>query len=120
MIIDVGPRCNTDTAYHGCQLVGHIIAVQIERSNHRIVLRIQQCVLQEGIGNAVFHNQFAFVGSLCQSRLCRLLTQFLLQLLVIIHGKGLFCKLFLCHLISPAFETTFRIFHDIPFMHQSH
>ena len=93
-IVDIRTRCNADAAYHGSQLVGHIIAVQIQRGNHGIFFGDKQRVLQECIGNAVLDDQTPF----CQ----------------------LFTKLTFCQLVPPLLETAFRKFHDVSFVYQGH
>ena len=67
-IVDIRTRCNADAAYHGSQLVGHIIAVQIQRGNHGIFFGDKQRVLQECIGNAVLDDQTPFCQLFTNSR----------------------------------------------------
>ena len=93
-IVDIRTRCNADAAYHGSQLVGHIIAVQIQRGNHGIFFGDKQRVLQECIGNAVLDDQTPF----CQ----------------------FFTKLTFCQFVPPLLEAAFRKFHDVSFVYQGH
>ena len=91
-IIDISSRSDADTAYHGSQLIGNIVTIQIQCGNHRIFFRHQQRVLQKGIGNAILDNQ---------PPLRQRITKFPL-----------------CQFISPLFETSFGEFHYIPLVYQ--
>ena len=51
-VAQVGARCNADAADLGCQRVGNVVAVQVQRGNHAVLGGAQQNLLQEGVGNA--------------------------------------------------------------------
>lgn len=59
VVVDVGSRCDTDTANHSRQLVGDIITIEIQRGNHRIFFRHKEGVLKEGVGNHIFDDDLS-------------------------------------------------------------
>ena len=117
-VVDVGSGSDSDASYHGGKLVGYIVAVQVQGGYYRIFFRLQQGVLQERVGYAVFDDNLAGVGGIGKGGICRFFSQVFLYLVVLVHGESLVGKLLLCHFISPAFEPAFGKFHDVAFMHQ--
>ena len=119
VIIDVGTRSDTDTAYHGCQLVGNIVAVQVQGGDYGVGFRNQQCVLQECVGNAVLDDDFALLLCLFQSGFGGIFALALLQCVKLVHGESLCAELLFCHFVTPFLETAFGKLHDVSLMHQS-
>ena len=120
LVVDVRPRSDADTAHHRRELVGHIVAVQVQGSDDRIILRSQQGVLQESVADAVLHHNLPLVHGIGHARARRLLAQLLLQPVELAHGKGVFTELLLGHLVAPALEAPFGELHDIALVHQRH
>lgn len=76
-VIDIGTGGDADTAYHGRQLVGYVITVQVQRGYDGILFRNEQRVLQESVGYAVLDNQTALRNFLTELLFRQLIPPFL-------------------------------------------
>ena len=106
LVADVRTRGNTDTANLRRQGVRDIVAVQVHTGDNIVFRRTQQDLLQEGVGDNVFHDDL-FPG----------VRVFDLQPRAAVNQ--LTAELFACQLVAPVFERAFGEFHDVAFVHQS-
>ncbi len=105
LVIDVCSRCDSDTADFGCQGIGDIIAVEIQRRYHVVCLRLEQNVLQEGIADAILDIKRFTILAGDEN------TLFLIQ-----PGP----ELPLGKLIAPSIEAAFGELHDVALVHQGY
>ncbi len=104
-VVDVGAGGDADAAYAGGEGVGDIVAVEVEGGDHVVFLGFEQDVLEEGIADAVFEDDFAagvgvgegvaFFGA-------------------VVDGA----KLFFSQIDTPLAEGAFGEFHDVAFVHE--
>ncbi|VAN14632.1 Uncharacterised protein [Klebsiella pneumoniae] len=106
LVTDVGARGDTDTANLRRQGVRDVVAVQVHTGDNVVFRRTQQDLLQERIGDHVFHYDL-FAG-------VRVLD---------FHPRTavdqLAAELFASQLVAPVFERAFGELHDVAFVHQS-
>ena len=101
VVVDVGSRCDTDTANHSRQLVGDIIAVQVQCCDHRIFFRHEKGVLEKSVGNHIFDDDFSGCFGIQQGGSGGLLSFFLFDLLILRPCKGLVGEFAFRKRISP-------------------
>ncbi|CCK18269.1 FIG00643354: hypothetical protein [Cronobacter universalis NCTC 9529] len=107
LVADVRARRDADAANLRRQGVRDVVAVQVHTGDNVIFRRTQQDLLQEGVGNHVFHNDLFTVVRVLD-----------------FHPRAavdkLAAKLFTRQLVAPVFKRAFGEFHDVAFVHQGH
>ena len=101
-VVDVGTRGNTDTTHLGGQGIGAVVAVQVQRGHHGVLLRVDENFLQEGIADAILDDDA--VGQLAPGAI----------------ADGFGTELAASQVIAPVAEATFGELHDIALVHQGH
>ena len=101
-IAGVRTRSDADTPNLSCQRIGNVIAVEIERRDHVVLVRTQQYLLQKGICDRVFNDNSSW-----QLHPRAAVYQLRAELTL---GQG----------IAPIAKTALGELHDIAFVHQGH
>ena len=100
----VGARRDADTAHFRGQGVRQIVAVEVKRSDHIVLGRAQQDLLEHGVGDGVLdHNVLAGF------RVLELHPRAAIE-----QGRA---ELFRRYLVGPFLEGTFGELHDVAFVH---
>src|SRR5688572_4623766 len=101
-VINVAAGGDADAADLGCQRIGNVVVVQVERRNHIVLGRTREDLLEKRVGNGVLYDDP--VG------------QFAPGTSIELHGAELAPG----KVISPIAEAAFRELHDVAFVHERH
>ena len=93
-VIDVCTGSNTNAAHLCRKHVAHIVAIEVERRYNAVSLGLEQCILEERVGDTIVDFEFS--------------------------ALQLFCKFALCKFITPFFEPPFCKLHNVTLVHQCH
>ena len=94
LVVDVCARSDANSAHLCGEHIGDVVAVEVEGGDNRVVLRLEQGVLQEGVADQVIDHELA--------------------------GCDFLAELPLCELITPLLEAAFGELHNIALMHEGH
>ena len=119
-IVDIRAGRDADAADLRGQRVGNVIAVQIHRRNDIVFFGARQNLLQEGVANHVFDNDFSGGNRLVLRLICRVAPLFGFHAVILRPGEDLFAEFPFGQRVAPGFEAAFREFHDVAFMHERH
>src|SRR5690606_34720311 len=117
-VIDIGPRCNTDTTYHGRQGIRDIITIEIERGDDIVFGRTQQNLLEEGISDDILDQQRTTIEGFLLRRVSSFLTISRSNTVVLCPRPYLAAVFAFSQGITPFLKLTFGIFHDVALVHQ--
>ncbi|OIQ69352.1 hypothetical protein GALL_490500 [mine drainage metagenome] len=102
---EIGTRRNADAAHLGRERVGDVVAIEIERGDHVVLVRPQQNLLQEGVGDHVFHHDVAAGLGIFEAHPRPAVEQLGAEFLA---GQA----------VAPVTESAFGELHDVAFVHQ--
>ena len=120
IVIDIGPRSDSDPANCSGQGVRNIITIQVEGGDHRIFGRAGQDLLQESIRNNILDQYFSCFQCLILCFIGSIHAFIRLDPVILLPRKDLISEFSFCQSISPQFELTFRELHDIPFVNNGY
>ena len=106
-VAHVGTRGDADAADLGGERVGDVVAVEVERRDHRVLGRAQQDLLQEGVGDDVLDDDL-----LAALRVLELAPRTAVDL-----GR---LELPLREPVAPVAEGPFRELHDVALVDERH
>ena len=102
-IVDVSPRCDPDAADLRSEGIRDVVAVEVHRGDHVVLVGPGEDLLQECVGDRVLDQQ-AITG----------------VALALLPGHGLRAELLLRQLVTPGAKRTLRELHDVALVHKGH
>src|SRR6056297_2247912 len=106
-VADVASRGDADAAHLGSQGVGDVVAVQVQRGDNVVLLRPQQDLLQEVVGDHVLDDDLAAGARVREG----------------VPGPAVFrlrAEFLAGHFITPLAEGALGELHDVALVHQGH
>ena len=103
VVVDVGTRSDTDTTYLSGQCITDVVTVKVHGRNYAVLFRAQDDLLQEGISNNIFNDDFAAVY---------------LDYVPWSTVEFFTAKFFSSYFVTPIAESTFGKLHDVTLVYQ--